>query len=176
MSADKPFRRFRQTKIVATLGPASSSYEMVKKLFEEGADVFRMNFSHGTPEDHKARLDIIRRVEKEYGHAIGVFADLQGPKIRIGRFKDGSINLHDGQTFTLDRSDAPGDETRVELPHDDVFEAVSAGEMLLLDDGKVHLEIESVSDDKIVTKVISGKKLSDSKGVNLPNTLLKSSP
>lgn len=176
MQNGKPFRRFRQTKIVATLGPASSSYETIKTLFEEGADVFRMNFSHGTAADHKARLDIIRKIEEEFGHAIGVFADLQGPKIRLATFENDKIDLEEGQTFTLDLNDAPGNQDRVMLPHPEVFEAVSEGEMLLLDDGKVHLKIVSVSDNKIVTEVQAGKKLSNRKGVNLPDTILRSSP
>lgn len=176
MLSEKPFRRFRQTKIVATLGPASSSYETIKTLFEEGADVFRMNFSHGDAADHKARLDIIRKLEDEFGHAIGVFADLQGPKIRIHTFENDKIDLEDGQTFTLDLKDQPGNQTRVMLPHPEVFEAVSEGETLLLDDGKVHLEILSVTSDKIETVVKAGKKLSNRKGVNLPDTILRSSP
>ncbi len=176
MTQTEPFRRFRQTKVVATLGPSSSDYETIKSLFEAGVDVFRMNFSHGEAKDHKARLDLIRKLEKEFNRSIGVFADLQGPKIRIGTFENDSIELQDGQGFALDMTDTPGDDSRVYLPHPEVFEAVNEGEMLLLDDGKVHLHIESVDKNRIQTTVMAGKKLSNRKGVNLPDTVLKSSP
>jgi pyruvate kinase len=176
MSKEEPFRRHRHTKVVATLGPSSDTYETIKALFENGADVFRMNFSHGVAEDHKKRLEHIRRLEKEFGRSIGVFADLQGPKIRIGTFQDERIDLDQGQKFTLDNDKAPGNKSRVYLPHPEIFDAISVGEMLLLDDGKVHLKVKSVSKDKIETEVIAGKKLSNRKGVNLPDTILRSSP
>ncbi len=171
-----PFRRHRQTRIVATLGPASSSPEMIKKLFEAGADVFRLNFSHGTANDHRARLEAIRAVEKEMGHPIGVFADLQGPKLRLGKFKDGFINIAKGDHLRLDMDPALGDQTRICLPHPEVMEVLTLGSEILLDDGKVKLSVIEKGDDYVLTECIAGTKLSDHKGVNLPNALLKTSP
>ena len=171
-----PFRRHRQTKVVATLGPSSDTYEQIKSLFENGADVFRMNFSHGDAKDHRRRLDIIRDIEKEFSRSIGVFADLQGPKIRIGTFENDKITLEQGQKFTLDQDETPGNETRVYLPHPEIFEAVNLDDMLLLDDGKTHLKITKVTAQSLETEVIAGKSLSNRKGVNLPDTILKTSP
>lgn len=176
MQNDTPFRRFRQTKVVATLGPSTSTYESIKALFENGADVFRLNFSHGTAADHKARLEIIRRIEDEFDHPIGVFADLQGPKIRIGTFEGEKIALDRDQVFILDQDERPGDKNRVYLPHPEIFETIQAGDTLLLDDGKVHLRVTAVSSKQIETMVEAGNKLSDRKGVNLPDTILNSSP
>lgn len=166
-------QRNRKTKIVATLGPASSTPEMVRALYETGVDVFRLNFSHGTHEDHKKRLDIIRALEKEIGRPIGVFADLQGPKLRLGTFKDGSIDIHKGMRLTLDSNPAPGNEQRVYLPHPEILDALRVGADVLLDDGKVHLHVIKKGADFVETEVVAGKKLMDRKGVNLPNVLLK---
>lgn len=167
------FKRNRKTKIVATLGPASSTPEMVRALFEAGADIFRMNFSHGTHEDHKKRLDIIRAVEKDVGRPIGVFADLQGPKLRLGTFKDGFIDIEKGMRITLDSDPTPGTQQRVYLPHPEILEVLVEGADVLLDDGKVHLHVVKKGKDFVETEVIAGKRLSDRKGVNLPNVLLK---
>lgn len=167
--------RRRKTKIVATLGPASSSPEMVRALFDAGADVFRLNFSHGAHEDHKKRLDAVRAVEKDTGHPIPVFADLQGPKLRLGVFKDGKIELNKGMRLTLDLDPAPGDTTRVNLPHPEIIEVLQPGSDILLDDGKSHLRVVAKKGTSVETEVIAGKTLSDRKGVNLPNTLLKAS-
>ncbi|MFN7114007.1 MAG: pyruvate kinase [Alphaproteobacteria bacterium] len=167
------FKRNRKTKIVATLGPASSTPEMVRALFETGADVFRMNFSHGTHEDHKKRLDIIRALEKEVDRPIGVFADLQGPKLRLGTFKDGFVDIEKGMRITLDSDPAPGNAQRVYLPHPEILEVLVEGADVLLDDGKVHLHVVKKGKDFVETEVIAGKRLSDRKGVNLPNVLLK---
>lgn len=169
-------KRNRKTKIVATLGPASSSEETIRSLFEAGVDVFRLNFSHGTHEDHKKRLDIVRKIEKDTGHPIGVFADLQGPKLRLGTFENGSIDLEQGMILRLDLDKKPGNEKRVYLPHPEIIEALVAGADIKLDDGKVHLRVIKKGDDYVDTVVIAGKKLSDRKGVNLPNVLLKVSP
>ena len=136
-------RRHRNAKIVATLGPASSSPEIIRRLFEAGADVFRLNFSHGTHEDHKQRYDTIRAIERETGRPIGVLVDLQGPKLRVGAFADGRVTLDTGAAFGLDLDGGPGDERRVSLPHPEIFQALSPGVQLLLDDGKVRLEVES---------------------------------
>lgn len=166
-------RRNRKTKIVATLGPASSTPEMVRHLYEAGVDVFRLNFSHGVHEDHEKRIKIIRDLEQSAGCPIGVFADLQGPKLRLGTFKDGSIELTKGMRLTLDSNPAPGTEQRVCLPHPEVMEALEEGSDVLLDDGKVHLHVIKKGRDFVETEVVAGKKLSDRKGVNLPNVILR---
>ena len=141
MAKVSPMRRRRQTKIVATIGPTSSSKEMIRALFLAGVDVFRLNFSHGQQEEHAARLATIRELEAEYGRPIAVLADLQGPKLRIGSFVEGQIKLEEGQTIRLDLNDAPGDETRVQVPHPEVFAAIGVDQYLLLDDGKVRLRV-----------------------------------
>ena len=166
-------KRNRKTKIVATLGPASSSVEMVRSLFESGVDVFRLNFSHGVHEDHQKRVRIIRDLEKQTNHPIGVFADLQGPKLRLGTFQKGEITLEKGMKITLDSNPEPGNEKRVYLPHPEILEALKVGSDVLLDDGKVHLHVIKKGKDFVETEVIAGKKLMDRKGVNLPNVLLK---
>jgi pyruvate kinase len=168
--------RDRQTKIVATLGPASSDKTMIRALFDAGADIFRLNFSHGTHDDHRARLALIREIEKDVGRPISVLADLQGPKLRIGTFANGPIDLHQGQKFRLDLDTAPGDATRVRLPHPEIFAAVAVGSDLLLDDGKVRLRIVRKGEDFVETEVITGHKLSDRKGVNVPDVVLELSP
>jgi pyruvate kinase len=168
-----PFKRNRKTKIVATLGPATSSQDMVRRLFETGVDIFRLNFSHGTHDDHKKRLDLVRALEKEVGRPIGIFADIQGPKLRLGVFKNGAIDLQKGQSLRLDLNPAPGDEQRVNLPHPEIIEALDVGADILLDDGKVQLRVTAKGRDFVDTEVIAGKKLMDRKGVNLPGTLLR---
>ncbi|MBV8549640.1 MAG: pyruvate kinase [Alphaproteobacteria bacterium] len=168
--------RKRQIKIVATLGPASSSKETIRSLFEAGADVFRLNFSHGTHDDHRARYKIIREVEKEMGRPIGVLADLQGPKLRLGTFANGPITLTRGQKLRLDLDPTPGNDQRVHLPHPEIFSAVEVGHDLLLDDGKVRLNITAKGKDYLDTVVVAGEKLSDRKGVNVPHAVLNLSP
>ncbi|EJL85578.1 pyruvate kinase [Herbaspirillum sp. CF444] len=165
-------RRQRQAKIVATLGPASATKEMIKALFEAGADVFRFNFSHGTHADHHARFEIVRAVEREVGRPIAILADLQGPKLRVGQFADGKVQLEAGQEFVLDSDTTPGDNTRVCLPHAELFEVIAAGQSLLLDDGKLRLQVLDSDGQRIRTKVINGGALSDRKGVNVPDAVL----
>ncbi|HYD32408.1 MAG TPA: pyruvate kinase [Azospirillaceae bacterium] len=167
-----PLRRQRSTKIVATLGPASSSTEVIRTLFEAGVDVFRLNFSHGKHEEHAQRLAVIRELEKEYNRPIAAMADLQGPKLRIGTFAAGPIALRAGQPFRLDLEDRPGDRNRVRLPHPEIFEALVPDTELLLDDGRVRLRVVSCGRDFAETVVVSGNKLSDRKGVNVPNVVL----
>ena len=168
--------RERHTKIVATLGPVSSTKQMIRSLFDAGADIFRLNFSHGSHDDHRARLTLIREIEKEVGRPIAVLADLQGPKLRIGTFGNGPIELHQGQKFRLDLDAAPGDQNRVRLPHPEIFAAVEIGSDLLLDDGKVRLRIKNKGADFVETEVVTGHKLSDRKGVNVPDSVLDLSP
>lgn len=165
-------RRARKVKILATLGPASSEEAVIEKLFEAGADVFRINMSHA---DHDLMRELVRRirnVERKLGRPIGILADLQGPKLRVGKFKDGKVELTPGQIFTLDDNETPGDETRVFLPHPEILQAVQAGDRLLIDDGRLALQAEAVDGKSIRCKVISGTKISDRKGVSLPDTTL----
>ena len=165
-------RRNRKAKIVATLGPASSDVETISALFEAGVDMFRFNFSHGSHEDHRARHEIVRGLETKYGRPVSILCDLQGPKIRLGTFNGDSAVLTEGSQFVLDRDQTPGDATRVYLPHPELFAAVKAGQNLLFDDGKIRVSIESNSGDRIVTRVTTGGKISNRKGVNVPDAIL----
>lgn len=169
-------RRIRQTKIVATIGPASGSEEQLTSLFYAGADVFRLNFSHGAHEEHAERLKTIRSIEGQIGRPIGVFADLQGPKLRVGRFAEGKVLLEAGQRFRLDLSEEPGDASRAPLDHPEIFAALRPGAELLLDDGKLRLEVTTCGCDFADTKIVVGGPLSNHKGVNLPNVMLDVSP
>lgn len=169
-------RRTRKAKIIATLGPASSTPQVIESLFRAGADVFRLNFSHGTHADHQARYDTIRALEQKLGRPIGVLADLQGPKLRVGKFADGKIKLESGQPFRLDLSPDLGDVTRAPLLHPEVFAAMGVGTELLLDDGKLRLRVERHGGDFADTRVIVGGELSNHKGVNVPNVVLPISP
>ena len=165
-------RRLRHAKIVATLGPASSDLATIRALFDAGADVFRLNFSHGTHAQHQERLELIRRVELETGRPIGVLLDLQGPKLRVGSFAAGPIRLEAGAAFRLDLDPAPGDERRVSLPHPEIFAALKPDTDLLIDDGKIRLRVEACGTDFAATRVIAGGALSERKGVNVPDVLL----
>src|SRR4249920_3491182 len=136
-------RRQRNAKIVATLGPASSDAATVRALFDAGADVFRLNFSHGAHADHRERLEVIRRIERETGRPIAILLDLQGPKLRVGAFADGPIELTAGAAFRLDLDAAPGDAARASLPHPEIFAALRPDTDLLLDDGKIRLHVEA---------------------------------
>jgi pyruvate kinase len=164
--------RKRQTKIVATLGPASGSAEMIRALFLAGVDVFRLNFSHGDHADHAARVKIIRDIEQEFNYSIAILADMQGPKLRVGRFVDGSIPLTVGQVIRFDLDTALGNESRVNLPHPEIIEALKVGSYLYIDDGKVRAEVTEKGADYIMAKIVAGTKLSNNKGVNVPNTYL----
>ncbi|WP_428663543.1 pyruvate kinase [Reyranella sp.] len=168
--------RQRFTKIVATLGPATSRPERLKELFEAGADVFRLNFSHGTPDDHKQRVELLRALEKQYKHPIAILMDLQGPKLRLGAMAKGPIELKKGQSLTLDMDNAPGTIRRVPLPHPEIFQAAKPDGLLLIDDGKVRLRVVSHTRDTIDTVVEVAGTISDRKGVNLPNLVLPLSP
>jgi pyruvate kinase len=164
--------RNRNAKIIATLGPASSDTEILERLFRAGADVFRLNASHGSHEDHRRRFEAIRALEEKLGRPVGVLFDLQGPKLRLGRFANGRISLIAGQRLRLDRDPEPGTDSRVELPHPEIFSAVRPGTRLLLDDGQVCLEVTAATAHTIDTVVRVGDQLSDHKGVNLPDVVL----
>jgi pyruvate kinase len=169
--------RRRNVKIVATLGPSTTSYEEIRAVFEAGADVFRLNFSHGEHADHAARMKIIRQIEKEAHRPIGVMADMQGPKLRMGRFKGGKATLKAGQAFRLDlEENNEGDKTRAPLPHKEIFQALEPGAEVLMDDGRIRMEVVSLKPDSAEMKVTAGGVLSDRKGVNLPGVLLPVSP
>jgi len=165
-------RRRRSAKIVATLGPSSSTPDQIGALFEAGVDVFRLNFSHGTHDDHRARFAAIRRVESATGRPIGILADLQGPKLRLGTFAEGPIELAAGARFHLDLNRQAGNEQRAPLPHPEIFEALQPGTELLLDDGRVRLEVETCGSSFADTRCLVGGTLSDRKGVNVPNAVL----
>ena len=143
----KPLIRKRQTKILATLGPASNTEEMIEKLFLAGVDNFRLNFSHGTHEDHANRVKMIRAVEARHGRPIGIVADMQGPKLRVGKFKDGTIDLVAGMVIRLDLDKTEGDAKRVNLPHPEIISSLDVGAFILCDDGKVRMKIVGKGSD-----------------------------
>jgi pyruvate kinase len=172
MSARIKIRRRRRTKIVATIGPASSTAEVLTRLFQAGADVFRLNFSHGSHDDHAARIALIRDIEKKFDRPIGILADVQGPKLRVGRFSGGRVQLQTGRSFQLDLSPTPGDTTRVQLAHPEIIAAAQIGTNLLLDDGKLRLRVTRVRPDHLMTEIVTGGPLSDRKGVNVPDVVL----
>ena len=165
-------KRNRRVKILATLGPASSDEAMIHKLHEAGADVFRINMSHT---DHDTMRELVRRirsVELSLGRPIGILADLQGPKLRVGKFTEGTVTLTLGQEFTLDADPSDGDATRVFLPHPEILEAVEVGHRLLIDDGRLQLVCTSTDKTHIRCKVVAGDKISNRKGVSLPDTTI----
>jgi len=163
-------RRSRKVKILATLGPASSNETMIRKLFEAGADVFRINMSHTDHDSMRTLVKTIRKIEKGVGRPIGILADLQGPKLRVGKFARGGEDLKIGQKFALDDNEAPGDGSRVHLPHPEILRAVRSGDRLLIDDGKLQLRCESNDGKAIRCVVVAGTRISDRKGVSLPDT------
>ncbi len=165
-------RRYRQTKIVATLGPASGEPEMMKALFEAGVDMFRLNFSHGSHEDHRKNVETARALEAEFGRPIALLADMQGPKLRIGKFKNDSIEIKKGMAFRFDLDEALGDETRVQLAHPEVIEAMDVGSEILLDDGKVRVRITAKDGNGLDSEIMAGSKLSNNKGFNIPDVVL----
>src|SRR5215212_5682823 len=165
-------RRTRHAKIVATLGPASSSPDMIRALFEAGTDVFRFNFSHGSHEEHQKRYEIVRAIEQETGQPIAVLADLQGPKLRVGRLAAGPITLEQGERIRFDLDPASGTRDRIPLPHPEVFAALAPGVQLLIDDGKMRLEIEEAAPGSAVARVLIGGPLSERKGVSVVGAVL----
>ncbi|WP_099865434.1 pyruvate kinase [Pararhizobium haloflavum] len=165
-------KRLRKVKILATLGPASSEEAMIQKLYEAGADLFRINMSHASHDIMRQLIGRIRNVEKAVGRPIGILADIQGPKLRVGKFKDTKVELGIGDTFTLDDDPTPGDRTRVNLPHKEILEAVQPGHRLLIDDGRLQLKAVKTDGRSIETVVVSGTHISDRKGVSLPDSTL----
>ena len=165
-------RRHRNVKIVATLGPASNDYDMIRALHEAGADVFRLNMSHGDHAEIKARHAIIRQVEKDLDSPIAILADLQGPKLRVGVFANGEEELVPGADFRLDLDDAEGDVTRVKLPHKEIFDALEPGAHLLVNDGKIKLRVKDCGATFANCEVIVGGTISNRKGVNVPDVVL----
>ena len=165
-------KRNRKAKILATLGPASSSPELIEKLFNAGADVFRLNFSHGSIEDHRKNYDIIRSLEKKYNHATCILADLQGPKLRVGTFKEDKVKLKKGQNFVLDLNTSSGDRSRVNFPHSEIYEILTPNSEILIDDGRIKLQIISQKKDTLITEVLNDGIISNNKGVNVPGVIL----
>ena len=156
----------RHTKIVATLGPASSSPQALERLLRAGVDVVRLNFSHGKAEDHIALADTVRQVAARLKRPVGILADLQGPKIRIGKFENGKILLKEGDSFILDAQCTLGNQDRVGLDYKDLPHDVNRGSILLLDDGRIVLEVSHVAGAEIHTRVRHGGELSNNKGIN----------
>ncbi len=161
--------RGRKVKILATIGPASRSPDMLRKLFKAGADAFRVNMSHGSHADHEQAIKSIRALEKEFARPIAILADLQGPKLRVGTFKDGSAVIRHSGHFTLDRDETPGDETRVCLPHPELFGIMERGQRLLINDGKIRLVVKEADENRIFCSAEVGGVISDRKGVNVPD-------
>ena len=168
----KGTRRKRKVKILATLGPASATKETIAALLRAGADAFRVNMSHGDHETHSRTIALIREVEKEFGRPVSILCDLQGPKLRVGKFRDGSAFIRHGAHFTLDRNPEPGDENRVELPHPELFGILQKGQRLLVDDGKLRLKVIRAEPDALLCSAEVGGPISDRKGVNVPDTLV----
>ncbi|WP_183933820.1 pyruvate kinase [Sphingomicrobium lutaoense] len=164
--------RGRKVKILATLGPASDTPEMIEKLMRAGADAFRINMSHGEQADKAALVQHIRGLEDVLGRPTTILFDLQGPKLRVGTFAEGKAKLKKGDRFTLDRSDAPGNSERVQLPHPELFDAIREGSRLLIDDGKMRLRVLEAGADAIVTEVEVSGTIRDRKGVNVPDVLI----
>ncbi|SDE02919.1 pyruvate kinase [Ruegeria marina] len=160
------------TKILATLGPASRDKDVIRALFERGANVFRLNMSHGDHETIAKTHATIREIETELGRPIGILADLQGPKIRCGTFEAGTYILQPGDTFTFDDNPAPGNSERVQLPHPEILAALNVGSTVLVNDGKLRLEVRACSETSATCEVLVGGQISDRKGVNLPDVLL----
>ena len=168
--------RDRNTKIIATLGPSSSSPSKIHSLFKSGADIFRLNFSHSNHYEHRKRVFHIRQYEKRIGRPIAILGDLQGPKLRIGNFKKSFHLLKEGERFILDLKSELGNEKRVFLPHPEIFKSVQHNTEILIDDGKIKLNVTKSNNEKIETEILTGGKISNNKGVNLPKTFVKLSP
>ncbi len=165
-------RRNRKAKIVATLGPASKSEQVIRELFDCGVDVFRLNFSHGTHQEHGQRVDIIRKIENQTGRPVGILIDIQGPKLRLGEIRKGGAVLKKGETFRLDMNMKPGSKQRAPLPHPEIFAALKRGNELMIDDGRIRLKVVDCTPEFADTEVIVGGVISNHKGVNVPEVIL----
>ena len=168
-------KRNRKTKIVSTIGPISENQETIDALFQAGADVFRLNFSHGTHDEHAERVRMIREAEKKFDRPVTIFADMQGPKLRLGVFENEKIEVSKGHKIKLDSDPTAGNESRVCLPHPEIIEVLEVGADILVDDGNTELKVIAKGDDWVECEVVAGKWLKDKKGVNLPSVLLKKS-
>ena len=162
--------RNRRTKILATLGPASSSKEKIKELFDSGADLFRINMSNSSHELLNELVATLRSVEKEVGRPIGILADLQGPKLRLGEFADDAITVEEGDKITLDMDETPGTQKRIHVPHPEIIDALEPGHRILIDDGKVTLKVLKANKKDVLAEIVSGTKLSSRKGISLPDS------
>ena len=165
-------KRNRKAKILATLGPASSSPEVIEKLFTSGCDVFRLNFSHGSIEDHRKNFNCIRSLEKKYNYSTCILADLQGPKLRIGNFINDKVNLKKGQNFILDLDSSKGNEKRVNFPHQEIYEILTPNSEILIDDGRIKLQIVKQNASSLIAEVLNDSTISNNKGVNIPGVIL----
>ena len=165
-------KRNRKAKILATLGPSSSSQSMIEKLFCSGSDVFRLNFSHGTIEDHRKNYERVRSLENKFKHSSCILADLQGPKLRIGNFANSQEKLKKGQTFIFDLDNSPGDITRVNFPHPEIYEMLTPNTTILVDDGKIQMNIIEQKKDKLILEVLNNVEISNNKGINIPDAIL----
>jgi pyruvate kinase len=169
-------RRNRNAKIVATLGPASSTEDIIRRLFVAGVDMFRMNFSHGTQAEHKERVETVRRIGREFNRPIGILGDSAGPQAARGQVRRRRNRAGAGREFRLDLNPAEGDAARASLPHPEIFAALVKGANLLLDDGKLALQVEECGKDYALTRVVVGGRLTDRKGVNVPDVVLPITP
>ena len=165
-------KRNRKAKILATLGPASSSSDIIEKIFKAGCDVFRLNFSHGSVETHRQNLEKIRNLEEKYDHATCILADLQGPKLRVGDFKNNEAELKKGQKFILDTNSTLGDDKRVNFPHSEIYEHLTPNSILLINDGRIRLQIIEQKKDQLIAEVLNDGIISNNKGVNIPDVIL----
>ena len=165
-------KRNRKAKILATLGPASSSNETIERIFKAGCDVFRLNFSHGSVETHRQNLKWIRELEEKYNHATCILADLQGPKLRVGEFKNLEESLKKGQKFILDTNSKLGDNERVNFPHSEIYDHLTPNTTLLINDGRIRLQVMEQNKDSLITEVLNDGVISNNKGVNIPDVIL----
>ena len=165
-------KRNRKAKILATLGPVSSSNETIERIFKAGCDVFRLNFSHGSVETHRQNLEWIRQLEEKYNHATCILADLQGPKLRVGEFKNIEESLKKGQKFILDTDSKLGDNERVNFPHSEIYDHLTPNTTLLINDGRIRLQIIEQNKDSLITEVLNDGVISNNKGVNIPDVIL----
>jgi len=165
-------KRNRKAKILATLGPASSDKKIIEDLFVAGCDVFRLNFSHGDLETHRKNYETIRSLEEKHNHASCILADLQGPKLRVGTFKNTKENLVKGQNFILDLSTEPGDNNRVNFPHEEIYDFLTPNSILLVNDGRIRLQVVEQKKDSLITEVLNDAEISNNKGVNIPDVIL----